>query len=149
MGGGNELSFGISRTVPPGPSFPLCSRRKNMQTQQCRALCQSPPPVLTKMHFPPRDPRCAPSTQPATQYPFWKETFRKTGIRREKKREGDRKQAAAAAMLQRRYCEQDIPKQLEEADIWCCALVLGPPQNGPVLSGNLVIFSASLARLQL
>lgn len=52
-------------------------------------------------------------------------------------------------MLQRRYYEQDIPKQLEEADIWCCALVLGPPQNGPVLSGNLVIFSASLARLQL
>lgn len=57
--------------------------------------------------------------------------------------------AVATAMLQPLYYEQDIPKQLEGADIWCCALVVGPPQNGPVLSGNLVIFSASLARLQL
>ncbi|KAE8300015.1 hypothetical protein D5F01_LYC00146 [Larimichthys crocea] len=38
-------------------------------------------------------------------------------------------------MLQPRHYEQGIPKQLEGADIWCCALVLGPPQNGPVLSG--------------
>lgn len=60
-----------------------------------------------------------------------------------------REPAVATTMLQPRYNEQGIPKQLEGADIWCCALVLGPPQNGPVLSGKLVIFSASLARLQL
>ena len=34
--------------------------------------------------------------------------------------------------------------ELEGYDIWCCALVLGPPQNGLLLSGNLVILSASL-----
>ncbi|KAF3852256.1 hypothetical protein F7725_005611 [Dissostichus mawsoni] len=51
---------------------------------------------------------------------------------------GERKDpAVATAMLQPGFYEQDIPKQLEGADIWCCALVLGPPQNGPVQSGNL------------
>lgn len=51
-------------------------------------------------------------------------------------------------MLQPQNYGQGIPK-LEGANIWCGALVLGPPQKGPVLSGNLVIFSASLTRLQL
>lgn len=120
-----------------------------MQTQQCRALCQSPPPVLKKKKasaFPTE--RSPVRTQQPASHPI--SILERDKDRKTARERGERKkQAAAAVMLLRRYYEQDIPKQLEEADIWCCALVLGPPQNGPVLSGNLVIFSASLARLQL
>lgn len=137
------MFFGISRTVPLAYRFPSVQGEKNMQTQQCRALCQSPPPVLGKsfcvFH------REIPGAHPTpSQSP---------NIQRQSGRQGDgeRRQpaAAATAMLQPRYYKQDIPKQLEGGDIWCCALVLGPPQNGPALSGNLVIFGASLARLHL
>ena len=117
------------------------------RTQQCRGLCQSPPPTLIKCFciVLPRGSRCAPSRSP--QYPLLRETNR-----RQREREEPAGPAAAAAapaaMLQPRNYGQGIPK-LEGANIWCGALVLGPPQKGPVLSGNLVIFSASLARLQL
>lgn len=54
-----------------------------------------------------------------------------------------REKVAATVIQQPRDWEQDIPKQLEGGDLCCCALMWGPPQNGPVLSANLVIFSAS------
>lgn len=41
-GGGDELSCGISRTVPSGPSFSVYPGRKNMQ--QCRSCATFPPP---------------------------------------------------------------------------------------------------------
>lgn len=152
-GGGRELSCGISRTVPLVHLFSCLSKEKKHADATVSSLVPVShlPPSLPSflqekkerererelLLFPTRDPPVR--TQPLTQYPFWKGG-------REKK----------APCLPRCCCrraaaflEQDIPKQLERADIWCCALVLGPPQNGPVLSANLVIFSASLARFQL
>lgn len=85
----------------------LCEEGKNTQTQQCLVSSSLPPP------FAPRDPQCAPS--PSRTLPSI--LYEGTGAR-------------AAAVKQ--HYEQDIPKQLEGAVIWCCALVLGPPQNGPV-----------------
>lgn len=150
---------------PPGLSLPLCPRRKNKQTQQCRALCQSTPapsppsppalhPFQKKKKRKERKKSCVshreiPCAHPATHpISILGRDRQPTG----QDRTGRRNEEGACCC----YChaaasilEQGIPKQLEGADIWCCALVVGPPQNGPVLSGNLVIFSASLARLQL
>lgn len=135
---------------PPGPSFFLSVQREKTCRRNSVEPCASlPPPALPPflqeknererqlLRFPTRDPPVR--TQPLTQYPFWNGG-------REKKAPCLRRCCCRRAAA---FLEQDIPKQLERADIWCCALVLGPPQNGPVLSANLVIFSASLARFQL
>lgn len=149
-GGGRELSYGISRTVPLVHLFSCLSKEKKHADATVSSLVPvSHPPSLPSRKkreregerafaFPnERSPRAHPATHPIS--------ILEGG--REKKAPCLRRCCCcrrAAAFL-----EQDIPKQLERADIWCCALVLGPPQNGPVLSANLVIFSASLARFQL
>ena len=148
---GGQIVFG-NKSDSPWPVSPL-PREENNCVAPCASLPLSLSPSLArslllapplKKSFPterspvrPQHPRQSPNIhcgkrQPGRQGAEW------------------RRQSAAAMLLllQPRHSEQDIPKQLEGADIWCCALVLGPPQNGPVLSGNLVIFSASLARLQ-
>lgn len=135
------MSFRSSRTVPPPPAYIFLSVRGEKHATVSRLYQSTPhsPPLKKKknlLRFPPRE---IPSAQ--ARHPI-------SILGRDSR--GERKDpAVATAMLQPGFYEQDIPKQLEGADIWCCALVLGPPQNGPVKSGNLVIFSASLAALQL
>lgn len=144
--GGNCLLEDVGRRTPPSspppvPVLPPRPRSKNMQTQQCRGSCQlppTPPTPLDKMflHFPtdtfpvrPAGPRCP-----------WRKTDRR--------KRSPVPPPPPPPPLQPQHSGQGIPK-LEGANICCGALVLGPPQKGPVLSGNLVIFSASLTRLQL
>lgn len=144
--GGNELSFEISRTAPPAHLFPSVQGETTCRRNSVAPCASLPlPPLKRKKSF--CISREVPGAHPApSQSPSIHSANRQSGRRGDG--DGVRTQLVATE-LQRRYCEQDIPKQLEEADIWCCTLVLGPPQNGPVLSGNLVIFSASLARLQI
>lgn len=89
------------------PLVLICSRRNNTQTQLSR-LFQSAP-----SHSPREIPMVRTQYQPDTSSIHSGRDVR------------DRSCLPW-------YYEQDIPKQLEGADIWCCALVLGPPQNGPV-----------------
>lgn len=62
--GGNCLLEDVGQ--PPSPRAYLPPPPPNKRTQQCRGLCQSPPPTLIKCFciFLPRDSRCAPSRSP-------------------------------------------------------------------------------------
>lgn len=73
-GGANCLLERVGHPPPPRPIafFPPSVQRENMQTQQCRGLCQSPPPALPPfkekmfLHFQTRDSRCAPTSHPVS-----------------------------------------------------------------------------------
>lgn len=149
------MSLGRSRTVPPPPGLspPLCPRRKTCRRNSVAACVSlSPLPPSSQTSLPLIKKKKKASAFPTERSPVRTQHPHPVSILcRDEWGDGGRTEPAGstAMLLQPRYYEQGIPKQLEGADIWCCALVLGPPQNGPVQSGNLVIFSASLASLQL